>query len=58
VFDCRGEVKVVQDRRLAYNPYVVFRWNTIEGESMGRGPILEAMADIHSLNLLWHTYFE
>jgi hypothetical protein len=58
VFDCRGEVKVVQDRRLAYNPYVVFRWNTIEGESMGRGPILEAMADIRSLNLLWRTYFE
>jgi hypothetical protein len=58
VFDCRSEVKVVLDRRLQYNPYVVFRWSTIEGESMGRGPLLEAMADIHSLNKLWATYFE
>jgi hypothetical protein len=30
----------------------------VDGESLGRGPILEAMADIKSLNLLWATYFE
>jgi hypothetical protein len=57
VFDRDSDVKVVQDRRLAYNPYIVFRWSTVEGESLGRGPILEAMADIQSLNRLWETYF-
>jgi hypothetical protein len=57
VFDRDSDVKVVQDRRLPYNPYIVFRWSTIEGESLGRGPILEAMADIQSLNRLWETYF-
>ncbi|MDR2576443.1 MAG: head-tail connector protein, partial [Puniceicoccales bacterium] len=57
VFDSDEDVKVVQDRRLAYNPYIVFRWSTVEGESLGRGPILEAMADIKSLNRLWETYF-
>jgi hypothetical protein len=51
------DVKVVQDRRLPYNLYIVFRWSTVEGESLGRGPILEAMADIQSLNRLWETYF-
>jgi hypothetical protein len=57
VFDSDEDVKVVQDRRLPYNPYIVFRWSTVEGESLGRGPILEAMADIQSLNRLWETYF-
>jgi hypothetical protein len=57
VFDWDEGIKVVQDRRLPYNPYIVFRWSTVEGESLGRGPILEAMADIKSLNRLWETYF-
>jgi hypothetical protein len=58
VFDSRQEIKLVGDRRLPYNPYVVFRWSVVEGESMGRGPILEAMADINALNRLWGAYYE
>jgi hypothetical protein len=57
VFHGDEDIKVVEDRRLPYNPYIVFRWSTVEGESLGRGSILEAMADIQSLNRLWETYF-
>jgi hypothetical protein len=58
VFHGNDGVKVVEDRRLAYNPFIVFRWSVVDGESLGRGPILAAMADINSLNSLWETYFE
>jgi hypothetical protein len=58
VIDEEKEFKVVRDRRLAYNPYVVFRWNTIENESMGRGPILDAMGDIGPLNTMQKVFNE
>jgi hypothetical protein len=58
VVDPEKEFKVVEDRRLAYNPYVVFRWNTIENESMGRGPILDAMGDIGQLNTMQKVFNE
>jgi hypothetical protein len=45
VFDPEHGVKIVEDRRLSYNPYVMFRWNTIDDESMGRGVILDAMGN-------------
>jgi hypothetical protein len=58
VIDPEKEFKIVRDRRLAYNPYVVFRWNTIENESMGRGPILDAMGDINQLNTMQKVFNE
>ena len=58
VFDVERQRKIVADRRLSYNPYVVFRWNTIGNESMGRGVILDAMADIKQLNTLQHVFNE
>jgi hypothetical protein len=58
VFDMGRKVKVVSDRRLGYNPYVVFRWNTIENESMGRGVILDAMGDIKQLNTMQKVFNE
>jgi hypothetical protein len=58
VFDMAKKVKVVNDRRLGYNPYVVFRWNTIGNESMGRGVILDAMGDIKQLNTMQKVFNE
>jgi hypothetical protein len=58
VFDREKNTKVVNDRRLPYNPYVVFRWNTIENEAMGRGVILDAMGDIKQLNTMQKVFNE
>jgi hypothetical protein len=59
VFEPSTGTKLLQrDRHLPYNPYIVFRWSVVDGESMGRGPLLEAMADIKSLNTLWRIYFD
>jgi hypothetical protein len=58
VFDPDLNIKIVADRRLSYNPYVVFRWNTIDNESMGRGVILDAMGDIKQLDTLQRVFNE
>jgi hypothetical protein len=58
VFDPQRKLKIVNDRRLSYNPYVVFRWNTIENESMGRGVILDALGDILQLDRLQKVFNE
>jgi hypothetical protein len=58
VFDPEHNIKIVHDRRLSYNPYIVFRWNTIDNESMGRGVILDAMGDIKQLDTLQRVFNE
>lgn len=44
------EKKIVVDRTLRYNPFIVFRWSVMPGEVYGRGPVLFALPDAKSLN--------
>ena len=32
------------------NPWIIFRWSQLTGETLGRGPVLECFADIERLN--------
>ena len=32
------------------NPWIIFRWSQLTGETLGRGPVLECMPDIRRLN--------
>lgn len=41
---------VIVERELAYNPFIIFRWSVTAGEVYGRGPVLQALPDIKSLN--------
>lgn len=34
------------------SPYIVFRWSVVPGEVFGRGPVVNALADIRTLNLV------
>lgn len=34
------------------SPYIVFRWSVVPGEVFGRGPVVDALADIRTLNLV------
>lgn len=34
------------------SPYIVFRWSVVPGEVFGRGPVVHALADIRTLNLV------
>ncbi len=49
VFELRGETRLVK-RRYQTSPWVVFRMDKATGETMGRGPILDARADIATAN--------
>ena len=42
--------KIIVDRTLRYNPFIVFRWSVMPGEVYGRGPVLFALPDAKSLN--------
>jgi len=44
------EKKIIVDRTLRYNPFIVFRWSVMPGEVYGRGPVLFALPDAKSLN--------
>lgn len=44
------EKKLIVDRTLRYNPFIVFRWSVMPGEVYGRGPVLFALPDAKSLN--------
>lgn len=43
------QAKLVE-REQQSSPWVVFRWNVTPGEVWGRGPVLQALPDIKSLN--------
>lgn len=34
------------------SPYIVFRWQVVPGEIFGRGPVVNALADIRTLNVV------
>lgn len=34
------------------SPYIVFRWTVVPGEIFGRGPVVNALADIRTLNVV------
>lgn len=38
------------------NPWIVFRWNVITGETWGRGPLLKALPDVMQLNATMQLY--
>lgn len=42
---------VIVERKMRYNPFIIFRWSVVSGEVYGRGPVLQAMPDIKSLNI-------
>lgn len=44
------EKKIIVERKLRYNPFIVFRWSVMPGEVYGRGPVLFALPDAKSLN--------
>lgn len=44
-----GKTRIVE-RKQRSNPWVVFRWSVVPGEVYGRGPLLQALADIKTLN--------
>jgi len=41
---------VIVSRKTRYNPFIIFRWSVVAGEVYGRGPVLQALPDIKSLN--------
>lgn len=40
------------ERVLDSNPWIIARWSKIAGEAYGRGPLLQALPDIKTLNIL------
>ena len=42
--------KVILDKTLLYNNWVVFRWSLVSGETYGRGPVLNALPDAKTAN--------
>lgn len=46
------EDALLLDEPYEYNPFLVFRWTKVNNEIMGRGPVVEALPSILSLNEL------
>ena len=46
------EDAMLLDEPYEYNPFLVFRWSKVNNEIMGRGPVIEALPSILSLNEL------
>lgn len=46
------EDALLLDEPYEYNPFLVFRWSKVNNEIMGRGPVVEALPSILSLNEL------
>lgn len=44
-----GKVRIVE-RKETSSPWIVFRWSVVPGEVYGRGPLLQALSDIKTLN--------
>lgn len=42
--------KVLVERQHRTSPWIVFRWSVLPGETYGRGPLLQALPDIKTLN--------
>lgn len=45
-------------KKLESNPWVIFRESTIPGETMGRGRVMRALADIKTLNVVVKDWLE
>jgi hypothetical protein len=45
-----NDFDILVDRELPVLPVVAFRWSKLNGETFGRGPVLEALPTIKSLN--------
>lgn len=45
-----SEDKEILRKSLLYNNWITFRWNVVSGEIMGRGPLINALYDIKTLN--------
>ncbi len=43
---------ILLERRVESSPFIIFRWSKINNEAMGRGPVVEALPSIKSLNEL------
>lgn len=46
------EDALLLDEPYEYNPFLVFRWSKVNNEIMGRGPMVEALPSVLSLNEL------
>lgn len=42
--------EVIVEREQRSSPWVIFRWSSLPGEIYGRGPLLQALPDIKTLN--------
>lgn len=45
-----GTKKRLLERKQTSSPWIIFRWSILPGEVYGRGPLLQALADIKTLN--------
>jgi len=41
---------MIVEREMRSSPWVIFRWSTLPGEIYGRGPLLEVLPDVKTLN--------
>lgn len=46
------EDQMLLDEPYEYNPFLIFRWSKVNNEIMGRGPVIEALPTILTLNEL------
>lgn len=51
VFCDKYDDKIVE-RIIESNPWVIARWSKVAGEAYGRGPLLQALPDLKTLNIL------
>lgn len=49
-FDSDREEERIYERATTYNPWIIVRWSKIAGETLGRGPLLQALPDLKMLN--------
>lgn len=42
--------EIIVERKMRSSPWLIFRWANLPGEIYGRGPVLNALPDIKSLN--------
>lgn len=48
--DCIKTKEELLDEEMESSPWIIFRWTVMPGEVYGRGPLLDALADIKTLN--------
>lgn len=45
-----NQAHVIVEREQRSSPWVIFRWSALPGEMYGRGPVLQALPDIKTIN--------